>query len=201
VVGRRRARPGGATALLGIVFAAVQADVRRAIAYSSAENGGIIMVGYGVALAGAYVGNSSLVAVGLLAASLQVLTHAVAKTGLFLSAANFEKSTGTNALDGLSGMGRSQPWGAASFAASALALSGLPPTIGFVSEWFTFEALMQQFRLHPLACAWPRPVRSAHRPDGRNGGLHLCPPTGLHRPGPALAARFGGAGPRTGCGG
>ncbi len=142
---------GGATALLGIVFAAVQADVRRAIAYSSAENGGIIMVGYGVALAGAYVGNSSLVAVGLLAASLQVLTHAVAKTGLFLSAANFEKSTGTNALDGLSGMGRSQPWGAASFAASALALSGLPPTIGFVSEWFTFEALMQQFRLHPLA--------------------------------------------------
>ena len=142
---------GGATALLGIVFAAVQADVRRVIAYSSAENGGIIMVGYGVALAGAYVGDSSLVAVGLLAASLQVLTHAVAKTGLFLSAANFESSTGTTALGGLSGMGRSQPWGAASFAASTLALAGLPPTIGFVSEWFIFEALMQQFRLHPLA--------------------------------------------------
>ena len=142
---------GGATALLGIAFAAVQADVRRAIAYSSAENGGIIMVGYGVALAGAYVGNSSLVAAGLLAASLQVLAHAVAKTGLFLSAANFERGTGTNTLDGLAGMGRSQPWGAASFASSALALSGLPPTIGFVSEWFIFEALMQQFRLHPLA--------------------------------------------------
>jgi NADH:ubiquinone oxidoreductase subunit 5 (subunit L)/multisubunit Na+/H+ antiporter MnhA subunit len=48
-------------------------------------------------------------------------------------------------------MARSQPWGSASFAASALTLAGLPPTIGFVSEWFIFEALMQQFRLHPLA--------------------------------------------------
>jgi formate hydrogenlyase subunit 3/multisubunit Na+/H+ antiporter MnhD subunit len=142
---------GGATALLGIAFAAVQADVRRAIAYSSAENGGIIMVGYGVALTGAYVADSSLVAVGLLAASLQVLVHAVAKTGLFLSAANFERGAGSASLDRLSGMARSQPWGSASFAASSLALAGLPPTIGFVSEWFIFEALMQQFRVHPLA--------------------------------------------------
>ena len=83
---------GGLTALLGITFAAVQADINRVIAYSSAENGGIIMVGFGVALAGAYVANSSLVAVGLLAGSLQVLAHAVAKTGLFLGAANFEAS-------------------------------------------------------------------------------------------------------------
>jgi hydrogenase-4 component B len=141
---------GGLTALLGIAFAAVQADINRVIAYSSAENGGIIMVGFGVALAGAYVGNSSLVAVGLLAGSLQVLAHAVAKTGLFLGAANFEAGAGHADLGRLSGMARSQPWGSASFAASALTLAGLPPTIGFVSEWFIFEALMQQFRLHPL---------------------------------------------------
>ncbi len=141
---------GGLTALLGIAFAAVQADINRVIAYSSAENGGIIMVGFGVALAGAYVGNSSLVAVGLLAGSLQALAHAVAKTGLFLAAANFEAGAGSAELGRLSGLARSQPWGAASFAASALTLAGLPPTIGFVSEWFIFEALMQQFRLHPL---------------------------------------------------
>ena len=141
---------GGLTALLGIAFAAVQADINRVIAYSSAENGGIIMVGFGVALAGAYVGNRPLVAVGLLAGSLQVLAHAVAKTGLFLGAANFEAGTGSADLSRLSGMARSQPWGTASFAASALTLAGLPPTIGFVSEWFVFEALMQQFRLHPL---------------------------------------------------
>jgi formate hydrogenlyase subunit 3/multisubunit Na+/H+ antiporter MnhD subunit len=141
---------GGVTALLGIAFAAVQADINRVIAYSSAENGGIIMVGFGVALAGAYVGNSSLVAVGLLAGSLQALAHAVAKTGLFLGAANFEAGAGSAELGQVSGLARSQPWGSASFAASALTLAGLPPTIGFVSEWFIFEALMQQFRLHPL---------------------------------------------------
>jgi formate hydrogenlyase subunit 3/multisubunit Na+/H+ antiporter MnhD subunit len=141
---------GGLTALLGITFAAVQDDINRVIAYSSAENGGIIMVGFGVALAGAYVANSSLVAVGLLAASLQVLAHAVAKTGLFLGAANFEASTASTELGRPCGLARSQPWSSAAFAASALTLAGLPPTIGFVSEWFIFEALMQQFRLHPL---------------------------------------------------
>ena len=142
---------GGLTALLGITFAAVQADINRVIAYSSAENGGIIMVGFGVALAGAYVANSSLVAVGLLAGSLQVLAHAVAKTGLFLGAANFEASGAGTELGRPCGLARTQPWSWASFAASALTLAGLPPTIGFVSEWFIFEALMQQFRLHPLA--------------------------------------------------
>lgn len=141
---------GGLTALLGIAFAAVQPDINRVIAYSSAENGGIIMVGFGLALAGAYVGNSSLVAVGLLAGSLQALAHAVAKTGLFLGAANFEAGAGSAELGRVSGLARSQPWGSACFAASALTLAGLPPTIGFVSEWFIFEALMQQFRLHPL---------------------------------------------------
>ncbi|HUB70123.1 MAG TPA: proton-conducting transporter membrane subunit [Acidimicrobiales bacterium] len=142
---------GGVTALLGIAFAAVQADIDRVLAYSSAENGGLIVVGYGLALAGAYAGNSSLVAVGLLAGSLQALAHAVAKSGLFLAAADFEAVTGTTSLDQLSGMARSRPWSSLSLAASAVTLAGLPPTVGFVSEWFIFEALMQQFRLRDLA--------------------------------------------------
>lgn len=142
---------GGITALLGIAFAAVQADIDRVLAYSSTENGGLIMVGFGLALAGAYARNSSLVAVGLLAASLQALAHAVAKSGLFLASADFEAATGTTSLDQLSGMARSRPWGSMSLAASAVTLAGLPPTIGFVSEWFILEALMQQFRLPQLA--------------------------------------------------
>ncbi len=142
---------GGVTALLGITFAAVDSDLNRVIAYSSVENGGLIMVGYGMALAGASVGNRVLTAVGLLAASLQLLAHAVAKSGLFLGAANFEPDRKSAELSGMSGMLRRQGWASAAFAASALTLAGLPPTIGFVSEWFMFEALMQQFRLHPLA--------------------------------------------------
>ncbi len=142
---------GGVTALLGITFAAVQSDLNRVIAYSSIENGGLIMVGFGMALAGASEGNGVLTAVGLLAASLQLLAHAVAKSGLFLGAARFQPGGSEAPLDGLSGMLHTQGWASAAFAASALTLAGLPPTIGFVSEWFTFEALMQQFRLHSLA--------------------------------------------------
>ena len=141
---------GGVTALLGIVFAGVQSHIDRVVAYSSVENAGLITVGYGVALAGAATGHTRLVAVGLLAASLQVLAHAVAKTGLFASAAFFTADWGTGALDELRGVGHTHRWSGTTFALGSLTLAGLPPTIGFASEWFLLEALMQEFRVGPL---------------------------------------------------
>ncbi|MGC9963742.1 MAG: proton-conducting transporter membrane subunit [Acidimicrobiales bacterium] len=142
---------GGVTALVGIAFAAVQSRLNRAIAYSSVENAGLIAVGYGVALAGAATGDRDLLAVGLLAASLQVLAHAVAKCGLFASAAFFTSDEGTDDLELLRGVGRRHPVSGATFALGSLTLAGLPPTIGFVSEWFLLEALLQEFRAHDLA--------------------------------------------------
>lgn len=142
---------GGITALLGIVFAAVQSDLDRVIAYSSIENGGVITVAYGVALAGAATHHAGLVAVGLLAATLQVIAHAVAKSGIFAAASNVEADYGTSRLDTLAGLRHSHPWSSMTFTLSALTLAGLPPTIGFASEWFVLEALMQQFRTHELA--------------------------------------------------
>ncbi|MGH9055129.1 MAG: proton-conducting transporter membrane subunit [Acidimicrobiales bacterium] len=142
---------GGVTALVGITFAAVQSRLGRVIAYSSVENAGVIAVGYGVALAGAATGQVGVVAVGMLAASLQVLAHAVAKSSLFAAAAFVGSDHGTDDLDRLSGVGRRHPWSGAALAAGSLTLAGLPPTIGFVSEWFILEALMQEFRLHQLA--------------------------------------------------
>jgi len=142
---------GGLTALLGMVFAAVQSDLDRVIAYSSVENGGVILVGYGVALAGASTHHAGLVAVGLLAATLQAIAHGVAKSGLFAAASNMEADWGSSRLEHLSGLWRTHPWSSAAFTASALTLAGLPPTMGFVSEWFVLEALMQQFRVHSLA--------------------------------------------------
>ncbi|MGH9101972.1 MAG: proton-conducting transporter membrane subunit, partial [Acidimicrobiales bacterium] len=100
---------GGITALLGIAFAAVQSDLDRVIAYSSVENAGVIMVGYGVAMAGSALSLPSLTAVGLLAATLQVIAHGVAKSALFAAAADVEAARGTSALEGLSGAGRSRP--------------------------------------------------------------------------------------------
>ena len=142
---------GGITALLGITFAGVQGRLGRVIAYSSIENAGLIVTAYGVALTGSVVGSQALVAMGLLAATLQTVAHALAKSALFTSLANVEAVTGTDELDALRGIGRRLRWSGAAFGAGAVTLAGLPPTIGFVSEWFILEALMQQFRVPGLA--------------------------------------------------
>jgi len=142
---------GGATALLGIAFASVQGSLNRVIAYSSVEHAGIIFVAYGVALAGAATQRTGVIAVGLLAGSLQVLAHAVAKSALFASSAFFESNFGSDDLERLRGVGVGHRASATSFAIASATLAGLPPTIGFVSEWFVLEALLQEFRLQVLA--------------------------------------------------
>lgn len=147
----------GATALLGITFAGVQQRLSRLVAYSSVENAGLILTAFGVAMAGASTGRKSLEALGLLAASLQMVAHAIAKSTLFCSLANLETACGSDDLEQLRGAARTLKWSGASFSAGALALAGLPPALGFVSEWFILEALLQQFRLPglelPLALA------------------------------------------------
>jgi hydrogenase-4 component B len=142
---------GGCTAFLGILFAAVQSRLSRVVAYSSVEHAGIILTAYGVALTGVAAGSRTLEVVGLVAASLQVVAHAVGKSTAFCSLGFVEAAAGTDDLDALRGVGRRLRWSGAAFGAAALALAGLPPTVGFVSEWFVLEALMQQFRLGGLA--------------------------------------------------
>ncbi|WP_216826763.1 proton-conducting transporter transmembrane domain-containing protein [Streptomyces sp. SAT1] len=134
------------TAFLGIAHAAVQARLERVVAWSSIENAGLICTGYAVALVGALTGSERLTAAGLLAATLQTIAHAVAKTLLFAGAAAVESDAGTGDLEQLRGTARRLPWAAGGLAAGAVTLAGLPPTAGFVSEWFLLESLMQQFR-------------------------------------------------------
>jgi len=141
---------GGLSALLGIAQAAVQNRLSRVIAYSSVENSGLIVTGFGVALTGAAVGNQQLIAIGLLAATLQMVTHTAAKSLLFSSAAGLEAVAGGDDLEALRGMARRAPWSATGLAVGSLTLAGLPPTAGFVSEWFLLESLMQQFRVGSL---------------------------------------------------
>lgn len=138
------------TALLGIAHAAVQRDLQRVIAYSSVENGGLIAAGFGIALAGAASGERPLVALGLLTGSLQMVAHAFAKSSLFLSSALIEQRAGTRDLDELRGVAADAPLPAAAFAVGAFTLAGLPLTLGFVSEWFLLESVMQLFRLDSL---------------------------------------------------
>jgi hydrogenase-4 component B len=140
----------GLTAVLGIAHAAVQTGLLRVIAYSSVENTGLILAGFGVALTGAAVRDQRLVAAGLLAATLQLIAHTAAKSLLFTAAAGMESAAGTDDLDVLRGIARLAPWRGTGLAVGGLTLAGLPPTAGFVSEWFLFEALMQQFRVPGL---------------------------------------------------
>ena len=140
-----------ATALLGIAHAAVQGSLQRVIAYSSVENTGLILAGFGVALVGAATGRRSLMAVGLLAATLQVIAHTAAKSLLFAASSSVQPPGGSDDLDSLRGSVRRTPWAGTGLAVGSLTLAGLPPTAGFVSEWFLLEALMQQFRVPGLA--------------------------------------------------
>lgn len=141
------------TALLGIAHAAVQGRLERVIAYSSIENAGLICTGYAVALVGTRLHEPRLMAVGLLAATLQATAHAIAKTLLFAGAASLESAVGTGDLEQLRGMARRLPWAGTGLAIGAITLAGLPPTAGFVSEWYLLESLMQQFRLPHLPYA------------------------------------------------
>ena len=152
---------GGFTALLGIAHAAVQNRLPRVIAYSSVENSGLIIVGFGVALTGVAVGAQRLIAAGLLAATLQMVAHTAAKSLLFTADAGIEAAAGSDDLEKLKGIGRRAPWSGTGLAIGSLTLAGLPPTAGFVSEWFLLESLMQQFRLPGLGYRLPLALAGA----------------------------------------
>ena len=141
---------GAVSALLGIAHATVQNRLNRVIAYSSVENSGLIVVGFGVALTGAAVHDQRLIAAGLLAASLQMVAHTAAKSLLFTSAAGIEDAAGSDDLEQLRGAGRQAPWSGFGLSIGSVTLAGLPLTAGFVSEWFLLESLMQQFRVPGL---------------------------------------------------
>jgi len=195
----------GLTAVLGIAHAAVQTGLMRVIAYSSVENTGLILAGFGVALVGATVHAPQLAAAGLLAATLQVIAHTAAKSLLFTAAAGISGG-GDDDLDRLRGVAKRAPWRGAGLAIGGLTLAGLPPTAGFVSEWFLLEALMQQFRVPGLGFRLVLAVAGAAvaLTAGFAGVtfVRLIGLVVLGRPGPGgRTGRAGTEGPDTGLGG
>jgi hydrogenase-4 component B len=139
---------GALTALLGILYAIAQGDIKRFLGFSTIEHSGIALIGFGVALIGSATGQPQLAGAGLLAATLQIVMHAIAKSLAFLCATRIDHAAGTRELGGLGGLARALPRTAIPFTIAGLTLAALPPFGGFVSEWFTFEALLQGFRLH-----------------------------------------------------
>jgi hydrogenase-4 component B len=129
---------GALSALIGIVFAFAQTDVKRLLAYCSVENVGIIMVGVGGALLAVAGDEPVWGQLAMAGALLHVWNHAAFKALLFLGAGSVLHSTGTREMSRLGGLWRSMPWTAAMFGVGALAVSALPPLNGFVSEWLTY---------------------------------------------------------------
>ena len=139
---------GGLSALVGILYAIGQDDLKRFLGFSTIEHSGIVLIGFGVALVGSATGLPKLAAAGLLAATMHLIAHAVAKTLAFLGADRVARAARTRELAPLGGLGRLLPRTAAGFGLATLTLAAVPPFAGFVSEWLTFEALLQGFRLH-----------------------------------------------------
>jgi hydrogenase-4 component B len=138
---------GGVGALVGILYAIGQPDLRRFLGFSSVEQGGIALIGLGVALVGQAADRPELAAAGLLAGTLQVFMHGIAKPLAFLASARTEAAAGTDRLEPLGGLSARLPRTTAGFAVAVLTLAAMPPLAGFVSEWFTLEALLQAFRV------------------------------------------------------
>ena len=141
---------GGITALVGIAYALTQDSLRRFLGYSTIEHAGIVLVGLGVALLGHAAHNPRLAAVGLLAATLHVCAQNLAKTLALIGIDRVEVATGERTEDPLGGLSRVLPLSAFGVGIACLTLSAIPPLGGFVSEWFTFEALLQGFRMPTL---------------------------------------------------
>lgn len=134
---------GAVSAFVGVAFAIGQHDLKRLLAYHSIENIGIIFLGLGVALLGRARGDGALVALGLGGALLHVWNHALFKGLLFLAAGATVQRLHTHAIDEMGGVGRAMPRTAACFLVGALAISGLPPWNGFISELLVFLGLFR----------------------------------------------------------
>jgi formate hydrogenlyase subunit 3/multisubunit Na+/H+ antiporter MnhD subunit len=130
------------SALYGVIFAAAQTDMKRLLAYSSIENIGIIFAGLGLAMVFLGVGMNALGALALIALLYHTLNHAFMKSLLFLGTGAVLHSTGERNLGRLGGLIHRMPWAAWLTLIGVLALAGLPPLNGFVSEWLLLQAFL-----------------------------------------------------------
>ncbi len=130
------------TALFGVMFAAVQTDMKRLLAYSSIENIGIITAGIGLTLIFHAYGIALLAALALLATLYHCLNHACFKSLLFLATGSVLHATSERSLGKLGGLVHRMPWVAALALVGTLAIAGVPPLNGFVSEWLLLQAFL-----------------------------------------------------------
>ncbi len=144
---------GVVSSLGGVLWAIVQHNLKRLLAYHSIENVGIIALGLGASLLLTDAGARTWAAIAFAAALLHIANHATFKTLLFLGAGAFERGVGSLHLDHLGGLLRRMPWTGGAFLVGSMAIAGLPPLNGFASEWLTLQALLHAAMHRPVGIA------------------------------------------------
>jgi hydrogenase-4 component B len=134
---------GAVTAALGVLYALMQHDLKRLLAYHTVENIGIIYIGLGLAMAFQANGMGWAAALALTAALFHVLNHSLFKSLLFFGAGAVLTATHERDMEHLGGLIHNMPLTSFAFLVGCIAISALPPLNGFVSEWLTFQAILQ----------------------------------------------------------
>jgi len=138
---------GAFSGVLGVLYALVDADLKRLLAYSSVENIGIIMLGLGAAMLFQSSNLPGLAALALVAGLYHTLNHAAFKSLLFMGAGAVLHATHTRNMEELGGLIKRMPQTAIFFLVGSLAIAALPPFNGFLSEWLTFQSLLLSFQI------------------------------------------------------
>jgi hydrogenase-4 component B len=152
---------GAASALLGVMYALMEHDLKSLLAYHSVENIGIILLGIGAGMIFQSYGLRELAALGLLAGLYHTINHAMFKALLFLGAGSLLYATHTRNMEEYGGLLRRMPWTGAFFLIGAVSISGLPPTNGFVSEWLVFQSLFVSFHIPDIFLKLMLPLAAA----------------------------------------
>jgi len=152
---------GAVSALLGVMYALMEHDLKRLLAFHSVENIGIILMGIGAGMIFQSYGLKELAALGLLAGLYHTINHAVFKALLFFGAGSLLYATHTRDMEEYGGLLRRMPWTGIFFLIGAISISALPPTNGFVSEWLVFQSLFLSFQLPTVFLKLMLPIAAA----------------------------------------
>lgn len=141
---------GTISALVGILYATAENDLKAMLAHSSIENIGIVTAGLGAGLIFTAYGRPMLAGISFIAAFYHMTNHSIYKALLFLGAGTVDDRAGTRDLNLLGGLIRTMPWTAGALLIGTLAISALPPFNGFVSEWLTLQTMLRSAELSSI---------------------------------------------------
>lgn len=138
---------GSISAVTGVLYAVIERDIKRALAYSSIENIGIILIGLGLSIVFATYHLVALSVLAFVASMYHTINHAVFKGLLFMGAGSVVHATHTRNIEDLGGIIKQMPWTSLLFLIGAVSIVGLPPFNGFVSEWLTLQSFLSSYQI------------------------------------------------------